>query len=689
MHIYTHNIEKGFGIGSSVIALKSYRQRVITRIALACSFASCIVISATSSAELSVIAVAGESAANTTSTFEAFDVPVINSAGETAFTTNISSGESILYRATEDHFDTISRSDQVMSGLSEMIFTGTEPAINSRGQVAFKGFAQNSNDAGIYRGDGTTVTEIARTGQMAGSFPNDVYGEDFSLPLINDEGDVAYRAALNDEGDPKAIYRYADGQTLRVARMGSGTPLDMLSAPTGMTDNGQVAFRAHRPNDNWDSLYKSSGQYLSLGDPLFPHGVAVTTPGAQIVEVRPGDISDPLVANTGRVAFNSQTADVDEPDFPTGALDVNAGGTLQVLALAQGFGTSEGSPFGPVWNQIGVAAINDQAQTLYRGSIRGAAETSFQGTSDFAGGLILHGSDQGWRVLIETSKPLDVFGFGRPQIEGLALSNGGHIAFSAEDGPSDSAIFMVDTLIGSENADKDVIYQVARQGDHLLGSTITDLVFVKQSSTSRGLRASPAAAVTERSGINERGQVAFWFELEDGRSGIAVWDPPRMEQVVDGGFDLGLLRWNTEGDGSAIAIDPDEAGKGIELSPGSPITLSQVLDTPDQTFDVSFDYRFITEDGSLHILLDGKTIAALNGADIGSMDDYETKRLRLVNMTGLENTRLAFTFDGPAQSRIQLDNVSLRAIPEPASLALLALAAGGVIGLKRSKQQRI
>jgi hypothetical protein len=59
------------------------------------------------------------------------------------------------------------------------------------------------------------------------------------------------------------------------------------------------------------------------------------------------------------------------------------------------------------------------------------------------------------------------------------------------------------------------LVKVARKGDSLLGSTITDL------------RVGPTLGLLgdERSGLNDHGQVAFMFLLADGRGGVAVWTP--------------------------------------------------------------------------------------------------------------------------------------------------------------------
>ena len=109
--------------------------------------------------------------------------------------------------------------------------------------------------------------------------------------------------------------------------------------------------------------------------------------------------------------------------------------------------------------------------------------------------------------------------FGNP-----VLNDAGQVAFTASlfdtaGGIRDSfGLFMYDQTLG--------IIQVARVGDALLGSSITELSF---NSFNDFYFVDPSAG---RSGLNQFGQVAYSFRLADGREGVAVWAIPEPRFLV-------------------------------------------------------------------------------------------------------------------------------------------------------------
>jgi hypothetical protein len=401
----------------------------------------------------------------------------------------------------------------------------------------------------------------------------------------------------------------------------------------------------------------------------------VATPGAQIVEVRPDEDSDPMIGRRGQVIFNSLTSTLETvPDFPHGAFLDNDIGGLQTLAINE-----EGSQ----WQSISVEMINERGQILLRGN---KADT-------LSSGYYRHDArGPGIRPIFDRNNPPDGAEF--TVVEGVALGDGGHFALSVQpafdEGASDeNAIYMIDTLSTVEQDGQTVgtldFHEVARTGDELMGSQIVDLFFAKarHQPHQRGLRSSPAIAASERAGVNERGQVAFWFELADGREGIALWSPPRLQRVIDGDFDQQLVHWTVSGPGQADAVEFSPGQWVGELLAGSPATISQSVDTPDKPFDLSFDLRFLSDEGTLEVLLGGERLGRYDAATFGAMEAFVLEELRVDGMADVNEADLRFTFDGPAGSGAQLDNVSLRPIPEPATLSLLGLGALAVLGKKR------
>ena len=92
-----------------------------------------------------------------------------------------------------------------------------------------------------------------------------------------------------------------------------------------------------------------------------------------------------------------------------------------------------------------------------------------------------------------------------------ALNEAGQAAFLADlggfgvDSTNDCGIYLYDDILG--------LLTIAREGDPFLGSTITGLIFNN-------------GRADEYNGFNNLGQVAYWFQLANGNSGIALFTIP-------------------------------------------------------------------------------------------------------------------------------------------------------------------
>ena len=129
-------------------------------------------------------------------------------------------------------------------------------------------------------------------------------------------------------------------------------------------------------------------------------------------------------------------------------------------------------------------------------------------------------------VLEGQSTPNGIGIFSSLHSSAFCLNNAGQVAFTAgldvdlsNNVPiEEHGIFFFDETRG--------LFQVAREHDPLLGSTITALRLAGTSLTPSG-----GVAPAENSGLNEKGDVAFGFTLADGREGIAIWtlNPPSSD----------------------------------------------------------------------------------------------------------------------------------------------------------------
>ena len=89
--------------------------------------------------------------------------------------------------------------------------------------------------------------------------------------------------------------------------------------------------------------------------------------------------------------------------------------------------------------------------------------------------------------------------------------------------------------------------------------------------------------------INDLGQVAFIGNFTGG-TGIFLASPVTGGPIVNPGFeDPGLADWTVEGPGTAADVEfPASSGNTVaQLTAGSPVTLSQVVDTPNVPFTLA------------------------------------------------------------------------------------------------------
>ncbi|MFV2069074.1 MAG: FG-GAP repeat protein [Pirellulales bacterium] len=214
---------------------------------------------------------------------------------------------------------------------------------------------------------------------------------------------------------------------------------------------------------------------------------------------------------------------------------------------------------------------------------------------------------------------------------------------------------------------------------------------------------------------------AYVFE----RSG-SVWDQVARlgahDAVINDGFGRSLAisgdsvlassPWNDDFLGSIYVFAPPD-NFAVQLITGTSVSLSQTVDAPAETVDLVFDYRFLGTAGDLEVLLDGislGTIAARGTAQAGFATASLSVDGSLLSRTGAS---LEFVLDGPAGSRLLLDNiefpslvngdfqtrdttgwtaavagggsiepVNVSAIPEPSGLTLALLALAGLLAVR-------
>jgi hypothetical protein len=198
-------------------------------------------------------------------------------------------------------------------------FFNHAPLLNDAGQVAFHSWligsgVDSTNNSGIWRGAPGSLSLVARRGSAAPGTGSGVNFSSLFSPVLNDAGQVAFRAGLTGSGvdasNNAGIWRGAPGSLSLVARMGSAAPgtgsgvnFSSLTNPV-LNDAGQVAFQATLTGSGVDSsnnqgIWRGAPGSLSL---VARMGSAAPGTGSG---VNFSYLSNPVLNDGGQVAFTA------------------------------------------------------------------------------------------------------------------------------------------------------------------------------------------------------------------------------------------------------------------------------------------------------------------------------------------------------------------------------------------------
>lgn len=344
-------------------------------------------------------------------------------------------------------------------------------------------------------------------------------------PVLNDAGDVAFEATLDD--GTEGIFSGPDPGTDTIVD-DSGvfdTPIDLPS----INGEGTVAFRAWLDPD--DEHFLGLRGIFTGDDPDFDTVADEDDP------LFAAGLSSPSIADNGTVAFDAiegsfgnfgiytvsatgtQTTIADNAGPFTGTLfasSINDAGTTVAFYADYGSGggifTGDDLPddlvadsSGPYF-QFDIPAVNDADTVIFRATLDSGGSGIFSGPSSTADRIV------------GTGGPYAGF-------SGYSINDEGTVVFAADLDAGGLGIFT-----GTDP----VAHKVIRTGDALFGSTAS---FVALS----------------RENLNDNGEVAFLYELANGRSGVAIAAPGELERTVGVGTGYDGVRLTSAAGSDTVA----------------------------------------------------------------------------------------------------------------------------------------
>jgi hypothetical protein len=462
--------------------------------------------------------------------------PSLNDVGQAAFTGSASGttgGGSddqgvFLASATAGSLAQFVREGQAAPDGNGTFSKLNHPVLNNAGQAVFTFILAGttggtSDNAGLYRGTTSTLTQIARGGQPAPDGAGSLYA--FTNPGMNASGQIVARATYSVTAPPLGfdvgLIRGDEFSLAQLARVGQPAPdgngaFSQILHPA-INDSGQVSFLGiFSGTSHPNNVVDNEGVYLSDGTTLIQV--------ARDNEDAPGggrysffeQQRQPALNNVGQVAFST---------YLVGTVTATSRGVYRydgpVAGVAMLARAGEAPPDGNgVLFELSDPALNNAGQVLF-------LATNMRETAGFHlddSGLFRTDGTPG--SLTQIAREDQTAPDGNGVFSGFlnfALNDDGQVAFQG---------FLRDTANGSSDSiglffydDSRGLQQVVRTGDSLLGSTIEVLDF----------RGGLGPGADEGDGFNAAGEIAYRFDLADGRSGIAVWSPPEPGDFDDDG----------------------------------------------------------------------------------------------------------------------------------------------------------
>jgi len=320
-----------------------------------------------------------------------------------------------------------------------------------------------------------TFTNIADTGG-----PFDSFG---FLPSINTAGTVAFDATLDAGGE--GIFIGSGGPTTTI--IDNSGQFSFFRPPT-INSGGTVAFGAALDAGGEGIFTGSGGPTTTIADDSGQFAgfdtLSINSAGTVAFWARLDTPNDGIFTGSG----GSTTTIADRSGLFSQLLPVpsiNTGGTVAFFATLDGGGngifTGSGGPTAAIADDSGPFDLFNESPSINTGGT-----VAFGATLDAGGQGIFTGSGGLTATIADDSGPFR--GFDWPSI-----NTAGTVAFYATLDAGGHGVFTGDDAVGDK---------VIRTGEPLFGSTVTDVGFAR--------------------GLNDNGDIAFYYQLANGTRGIAV-----------------------------------------------------------------------------------------------------------------------------------------------------------------------
>lgn len=262
--------------------------------------------------------------------------------------------------------------------------------LNDLGQVAFRGSLRtgsggvtSSNNLGIWSGIPGGLGLVARAASQAPDTPAGAVFDGLASPLLNNSGQAAFTGYLKpgaggviDDENDGGIWAGVPGNVHKVIRFGDpapgfplGSTLKTVLFEIVMNDAGQFAFRGFARTSATPYNY---GLWVGTPDNL----TLLAREDAPAPTGLPGEtfstFSDPVINNSGRVAFEGSVNDeyFPSPPNPIGYMwGLWSNGTTDLWVIARWGFNFPGLPPGTGFQSFDSPVISDTGRVVFAGSL--------------------------------------------------------------------------------------------------------------------------------------------------------------------------------------------------------------------------------------------------------------------------------------------------------------------------------